>query len=297
VGSVVQNILLLLTLLSEETCGVGMTVLVVVLTCLYWAAVVGGVFLLMYFKIRMKSGLGYLYGVIYYYSMVGILLDNNPYILDGAFYAVSSLSSFAQLSPQFLGKLCLAKGLSRIDQLFIHYFHAIAVVLLIGFIVLSARWSGRVTVFIKHTILSIMCLLLLLAYTSFASTSLQLLRPLKFSDIDEVYTYASLHIKYFRSRHIIYGIFAAFFEVIIIGIPLFLLLEKYISRKIVVIVMPLLKEFRDCYKDKHWWFAAYYLICRQVIFLIVYFFNNNYYNMLFYLQTDCVIIAMIHIWV
>jgi len=283
--------------ISEDNCGVVMTVVVVVLTCLYWAVVVGGVFLLMYFKIRMKSGIGYLYGIIYYYSMVGILVDNNPYILDGAFYFVSALSSFAQLTPQFLGKLCLAKGLSGIDQLFIHYVHAVAVLLLIGFIVMAARWSGRVTAFIEHTILSIMSLLLLLAYTSFASSSLQLLRPLKFSDIDEVYTYASPHIKYFRSRHIIYGTFAALMEVIVIGVPLFLLFERYISRRIVVKVMPLLKEFRDCYKDKHCWFAAYYLICRHVIFVIVYFINNNYYNMLFYLQTACVVIAMIHIWV
>jgi len=268
--------------ISKDHCGVGMTVLVVGLTFLYWAVVVGGVFLLMYFKIRMKSGLGYLYGIIYYYSVVGILLDNNPYILGSAFYFVSSLSSFAQLTPQFLGKLCLAKGLSGIDQLFIQYLHAIAIVLLICLIVVAARWSGKVTVFIKHSILSIMCLLLLLSYTSFASTSLRLLRPLRFTDIDEMHTCASPHIKYFHSRHAIYGTVAALIEVImVIGFPLFLLLEKYISRRIVVKVMPLLMEFQDCFKDKHRWFSAYYLICRQVIVVIVYFINSDYYNMLF----------------
>ena len=67
--------------------------------------------------------LGYLYGIIYYYSMVSILLDNNPYI--------SFLSSFAQLTPQFLGKLCFVKGLSGIDQLFVHYSHAAGVSLLL----------------------------------------------------------------------------------------------------------------------------------------------------------------------
>ena len=30
--------------------------------------------------------------------------------------------------------------------------------------------------------------------------------------------------------------------------------------------------------------------------LIVYIFNSNYYNMLFYLQTACIVIALIHIW-
>ena len=82
-----------------------------------------------------------------------------------------------------------------------------------------------------------------------------------------------------------------------IGFPLFLLLERFISRKIVVKVMPLLDQFQSCFKNKYRWFAAYYLICRQVIMLIVFVANTNYYNMLFYLQTACVINAMIHIWI
>ena len=63
--------------------------LVVTLTCLYWIAVVAGVFGLMYMKFQISSG--YLYGLIYYYSMVGILLNNNPYVSDGAFQFVSIL--------------------------------------------------------------------------------------------------------------------------------------------------------------------------------------------------------------
>ena len=60
--------------ISVDQCGTGWTVLVITLTCLYWIAVVVGVFSLMYF--RSKISLGYLYGLIYYYSMVGILLNN-----------------------------------------------------------------------------------------------------------------------------------------------------------------------------------------------------------------------------
>ena len=250
----------------------------------------------MFFKFTIP--LGYVYGIIYYYSLVGILLNNNPYLSDGTFLCVSILSSFAQLIPQFLGQLCLAKGLDGIDQLFIHYIHALAISLMILFIVRAARCSIRITVFVNHGILRVICLLILLSYTLFSSTSLQLLQPLWFTDIDTVYTYASPSIKYFHSRHAIYGIFAAVCELfIVIGLPLFLLLERFISRKIVVRVMPLLNEFRGCYKDKYRWFAAYYLICRQVIVVIVYAINSNYDNMLFYLQTACVVIAMVHMWI
>ena len=282
--------------ISIDQCGPGWTVLVVVLTCLYWVLIVIGVFGLMYFKFQIS--LGYLYGIIYYYSMVGVLLGNNPYILDGTFQFLSILSSFAQLTPRFLGKLCFVKGLSGIDQLFIHYSHAVAVSLLLLLIVVAARCSARMAFYVSRCIIRVICLLILLSYTSIASTSLQLLRPLGFTDVKEWYTYSSPSIQYFHGRHAVYGVVAIVCELVVgIGLPLLLLLEPILSRKINFIrIKPLLDQFQGCYKDKYRWFAAYYLICRQVIFLIVYNFNSNYYNMLFYLQTACVIIAMIHMW-
>ena len=282
--------------ISIDQCGPGWTVLVIVLTCLYWVVIVVGVFGLMYFKFQIS--LGYLYGIIYYYSMVGIMLGNNPYILDDAFQFISILSSFAQLTPQFLGKLCFVKGLSGIDQLFIHYSHAIAVSLLLLLIVVAARCSARMAFYVSRCIIRVICLLILLSYTSIAFTSLQLLRPLEFTDVKEWYTYSSPSIQYFHGRHAVYGAVAIVCELVVgIGLPLLLLLEPVLSRKINFIrIKPLLDQFQGCYKDKYRWFAAYYLICRQVIFLIVYNFNSNYYNMLFYLQTVCVIIAMIHMW-
>ncbi|XP_065901702.1 uncharacterized protein [Dysidea avara] len=281
--------------ISVDHCSTGMTVLVVVLTCLYWIISVGGVFCLMYFNFQLSSG--YLYGVIYYYSMVNILLSNNPYISDGAFQFINTLSGFAQLNPKFLEKLCLVEGMSGIDQLFIHYFHAGAVsVMLFGFVIV-AKYSRRVSELISRCIIRVFCFLLLLAYTSLVSTSLQLLRPLTFTDINEVYTYSSPNIKYFRGRHALYGTVALICELVIgIGLPLLMLLEPFLKRKInLVRFKPILDQFQGCYKDKYRWFAAYYLICRQVIMLIVLLGNSND-SMLFYLLLTCVVIAAFHTW-
>ena len=280
--------------ISVDQCSPGWTILVIMLTCLYWISVVACVFICFKFPIS----LGHLYGIIYYYSMVGILLDNNPYISDGAFRFVSVLSSFAQLTPQFLGTLCFVKGLSGIDQLFIHYSHAVAVSLLLLLIVVVARCSARIALFVSHRIIRVICLLILLSYTSIASTSLQLLQPLRFTDVQQWYTYSSPHIKYFHHQHAVYGAVAVICElVVVVGLSLLLLLEPVVSRKINFIrIKPLLDQFQGCYKDKYRCFAAYYLICRQAIFLVVYSFNSDYYNMLFYLQTTCVVIALIHMW-
>ena len=52
--------------ISVHQCGAGWTMLVITLTCLYWIAVVVGVFSLMYF--RSQISLGYLYGLIIRYA-------------------------------------------------------------------------------------------------------------------------------------------------------------------------------------------------------------------------------------
>ena len=280
--------------INTDKCSAGMTILVIVLTILYWITIVAVVFGLMYFQFQISSG--YAYGIIYYYSIVDILLVND--VSKEVFHLVSVLSSFAKLTPQLFGQLCLVEGLSGIDQQFIHYCHALAVSLILLIIVLTARYSARLTRFVGPSIIRVICLLLLLSYTSLASASLQLLRPLTFNDVDEVRTYSSPDIKYFTGRHLVYAIVAILCEVIIvIGLPVFLLLEPFLRRRVnLVRIKPLLDQFQGCYKDKYRWFAAYYLICRQVIILIVYVGNGNYYYMLYGLQTVCVIIVMIHIW-
>ena len=279
--------------INRDNCSAGMTVLVVALTILYWVIVVALVFGLMQFKIS----LGYVYGMIYYYSVMDILLGSNLYISDGVFELVAILSSFAKLTPQFLGRLCFVQGLSGIDQLFIHYFHALFIFFLIGGIVIAAKYSFRIASIVRHCIIRVICLLILLSYTSLASTSLQLLRPLHFDDVNGAYVYSSPSITYFTGRHIPYGIIALLCGLfIVIGLPLLLLLEPFLKSKVNFIrIKPLLDQYQECYKDQYHWFAAYYLICRQVIIAIVYVSNFN--NGLYYLQTACIIIVTIHVWI
>ena len=283
--------------ISLKHCSTIMTLIVVVSTCVYWLVIVVGVFVLLYSSKQIS--IGYTYGIIYYYSMVGILFSSSMSISESAQLFVFVISSFTQLSPQFLGKLCLVKGLSGIDQFFIHYTHPVAVSLLVVVFVIAAKFSPRLSAFVGRCIIRVICLLLLLAYTSIASTSLQLLRPLTFTDIAEVYTYTSPNIQYFHGRHTLYGAVAIVCELIVgIGLPLLLLLEPFVNKKInFVRIKPLLDQFQGCYKDKYRWFASYYLICRQVILLIVFVLNSDYNKMLYYLQTTCVIIATIHAWI
>ena len=281
---------------SNDKCSAGITVLVVVLTMLYWIAVVVVIFVSMYFI--NNAPIGYVYGIIYYYSIVDILLGNDLYISDGLFQFISILSSFAKLTPQFLGRLCFVHGLSGIDQQFIRFSHAVAVFLLVAVVVIAAQCSLNISKLVSRCIIRVICLLLLLSYTSLATTSLQLLRPLYYQDVNGVYVYLSPSTKYFNGRHIFYATVALFIEIFIVhGLILFLLFESFLKKNFnFVKVKGYLDQLQACYRDGYHWFAAYYLVCRQVIILIVYI-NTNYDTALYCLQTFCIITVAIHVWI
>ena len=189
---------------SIQSCSTGQIVLVILSTVTYWIVIVILVFAIMYYKV----GIGYLYCVTYYYSIVDIVLSPSLQVSRGLYLTVSIISSFSKITPQFLGELCLTTDMSGIDQQFIHYIHPSAVILIIVIIIVLARKSPRFTAFISRGIIHVICLLLLLSYTSIASTSLLLMRSLTFLDIDKVYTYLSPDIEYFHGRHLAYGIVA-----------------------------------------------------------------------------------------
>ena len=279
--------------LNIQSCTAGQTVLVILLTVTYWIVMVILVFAIMYYKV----GIGYLYCITYYYSIVDILLSQNLQASRGLYVTVSIISSFSKITPQFLGELCLTSGMSGIDQQFIHYIHPAAIVLIIAMISLLARISPRFTVIISRGIIHVICLLLLLSYTSIASTSLLLMRSLTFHQIDNVYTYLSPDIEYFHGRHLAYGIVALLCSISIVpGLPLLLTLQPILNHKFnLVKVKPLLDQFQGCYKDNYRCFAGYYMICRLVIITIVIANSSNELVASYVLIVACVIIALIHL--
>ena len=258
---------------SVKKCTTGQTSLVVTLSMIYWIVIVILVFIMTYYQ----AGIGYLYAITYYYSVVDILLGERLYISAGLFTTVSIMSSIAKITPQFLGQLCFVKNLSGIDQQFIHYSHPLAVTIIVGIICLLARVSYRISTFVSRGIIHVICYLLLLSYTSVATTSLLLLRSLTFHNVDKVYSYLSPNIEYFRGRHLPYSIIAILCTlVIVIGLPLLLLLEPFLNRKInFTRIKPLLDQFQGCYKDKYRSFAGYYMTCRLVIILIIIINSSN----------------------
>ena len=180
----------------------------------------------MYFQINV----GYLNGIIYYYSVLDILLGQILNYSSTFDIIEIKITSVVKLSPQFLGKIFAQGGMSGIDQYALHYIHPTGILLILFILSVMARHSRRFVLFISRGAIQSICFILILAYTSIADTSLQLLRHLKFTDINELYAYLSPDIKYFTDRHIIYVIIAILFElVIVVGLPVILLFEPYVN--------------------------------------------------------------------
>ena len=279
--------------LDLNECTTGQTILVLALILLYWIIIIVAVFSLMRFKV----GIGYLYAITYYYSVVDLLLNQNWYLSSVLYITINVISSTAKIIPQYLGKFCFIKNMSGIDQQFIHYTHPVAVSFFLILITVLARRSRRLASFIRKGIIHVICYLLLLSYTSVATTSLLLMRPLIFHDVDKVYTYVSLDIEYLHGRHLVYAIMAVLFTIlIVIGLPFLLGLEPFLNFKInFVKIKPLLDQFQGCYKDKYRCFAAYYMICRLVIITIIIANSSNDFILQYLLLAICVITALIHL--
>ena len=279
--------------INVNRCTTGEKILIITLAVIYWFVVIIATFIIMYYQV----GIGYLYAVTYYYSVVDILLSQHTDISNGLYITVTIMSSIAKITPQFLGHLCLIENMSGIDQQFIHYIHPLAISVILMIICWLARKFKRLSTFISRGIIRVICFLLLLSYTSMATTSLLLMRSLTFANVDSFYTYLSPNIKYFHGRHLAYGIIAIIFSLlIVIGLPLLLLLEPFLNRKVNFIkIKPLLDQFQGCYKDKYRWFAAYYMICRLIIISIIIANLSEAFISRYLLITITTIMALIHL--
>ena len=260
---------------------------------LYWTTVVVTVFILTCIKVTVGS----LYASIYYYSVVDILLNPVLFISNGLYTIVKVMSSLTKLTPQYLGQPCLVRNMSGIDQQFIHYAHPAAALFILIMISMLARRSSKVSSFVSRGIIPFICFLMILSYTSMATTSLLLMRPLTFVDVDKVYTYLSPDIQYLHGRHIAYIIPAIIFTIVIVtGFPLLLSLEPFLNSKINFIkIKPLLDQFQGCYKDKYRCFAGYYMICRLVIILLVIVKISDDFTTQYLLISSCALMGLIHI--
>ena len=283
--------------INVDDCHPGYTVLVIIGVMVYWVIAIVAFFTLMWCFQHIQFKLGYLFGIVYYYSVVDVLLGPIVSHSNGLQSVITVFGGTVfKLYPGFLYKVCLVQGMDTIDQYAIHFIHPLA---MLGFILVlskTARYSKRFTFIMGKVAAPIVCLVLTLAYMPITNTSLHMLRFIQFTDVDETYAYLSPVMKYFTGRHLVYFFIAIVFELVIgIGLPLLLLVEPLINHKIAFTrLQPLLDQFQGCYKDNLRLLGAVYLICRHVILIISIVHFTNPYVEKYLLMIVCIIVALVH---
>ena len=90
---------------SINSCSPGITVVIVMCVIIYWILVIVIILWLMYFQINV----GYLYGIIYYYSVVDTLLGQILNYSSSFDVIEIIISSVVKLNPRFLGNFVSCK--------------------------------------------------------------------------------------------------------------------------------------------------------------------------------------------
>ena len=150
--------------------------------------------------------------------------------------------------------------------------------------------------YIHSGIIHFIWFLLILSYTSVATTSLLLMRPLTFHNVDKTYTYSSPEIEYLHGRHLIYAIISVLSTIMIVmGLPFLLLFEPFLNHKIIFVkIKPLLDQFQEYYRDKDCYFAAYYMICLLLIIIIIILNSPNDFTAEYLIIIGCVLMSLMH---
>ena len=282
---------------NVDDCHPGYTVLVIIGVMVYWIIVIVVAFFSVLYLCHIKCSIGYLFGIIYYYSVVDVLLGEVVNYSDGLNSLVQIFGgTIFKLYPGFLYKVCFIEGMDTIDQLGVHYVHPVAVLVLIWLLSQFTRCSTKASHLISIVTTPMTILTLTLAYVSISDTSLRLLRYLHYEDVDRTYVYLSPTTEYFTGRHIAYFFIALFSELVVgIGLPLVLLFQPFLNHKInFTRFKPLFIQFQKCYKDRFHWLASAYLLFRQAILIIIFVHFSDVYIEQYLLMIVSVIVALLH---
>ena len=137
---------------------------------------------------------------------------------------------------------------------------------------------------------------LLLSYTSLASTSFQLLRSLTHLMMLMVHSLIPHQMwnTLVVDSYVMYKIVAISCAVVfILAFPLSLLTEPFLKRYFSLVrIKSLLDQFQGSYKDRQ-----ISLVLVANCWLVIYDNFNNSMNKLYYLQTSCVLVVLIHVWI
>ena len=253
-----------------STCDEGESIILVIIMIIFIITSMGLIFLVL--KLDKSLNVGYMFSVLYYFSVIGYLLapNNIPLPLE---VMISVLVSITQLNPHFIGYIpvCLAKHSTILEQQMLFYVSPVIISTIVLSVIWFSRCCPRYLKFNDNTPVRAISLLLLLSFTAMAETSFNMINPIKFEKIDQYYVSIQPKTTYLDPKdHLVWFCIGLLVELSLVLPFTFILLFAPLLNRCFNLnkIKPFLDEFQDCYKDRYRWMAGYYFLCRQ-LYLVV----------------------------
>ena len=239
-------------------------------------------FILIILRLNVRVSTAAFYSFLYFYSVLPVFLWVKLPVegLEALIALISSVTSLDFSLLQYT-QFCLFSGVKAIHYEFIHYIYPITIgLIIIGIIKADRHCFKKVQLFTGNSAVQVLCIMLLIVYTSISVTSLNILLPLFYYNgtttdsnvkIHQAYVYVDPSVEYFdHVHHLPYWIIAFLVEFgFVLPFGVFMVLAPFLMRCFNLSrVKPLLDEYQNCFHDNHRWFAGVYLLARQALFLI-----------------------------
>ena len=264
-----QYTFLSVSCVASSTCEWWQPYLVLVITLVFQLMIAMAHMIVVRFKIA--AGSGFLYGPMLFLAIISHLpLDTDPILfILRTFILVITAVPLLNLEPFGLIPWCFFHSFTKIYNYSLRYLGPIAVLLVIGFATLKARWCPRTLLKWQNSRLRALCILMLLSFWSLADITknitfniLTSTRLIHNNDVVVSVVALEPNLKYFSLKHIPIVILASLVLLIVI-IPLLvvLLVSPALSRVInLTRIIPFLDEFQSCYRDSCRWYSIVYFI-------------------------------------
>ena len=244
------------------------------------------IFILIFLRLNVRVSTATFYSFLYFYSVLPVFLwaKQPDTALDTALEVIIAIiTSMTSLDFTLLQytHFCLFKGVTAMHYEFLHYIYPVTIILLIAVIIKCDKYCfKKLQLFTGDSAIQVLCIMLLIVYTSISETSLNILLPLHYfdgsaSESDVVhsksYVYVDPGVKYFDpTNHLPFWIVAFLVEFcFVLPFGIFMTISPFLMRCMnFTRVKPLLDEYQNCFYDKHRWYAGVYLLARQALFLI-----------------------------
>ncbi len=261
---------------TKTTCNSKNTFLLTMLVILYWtlyAAV-----LLAILSLQLSVGSGFMYGLVYYFSVVTIYTSGSALFGDPwVFFVVIICEALTQLNcftliAQMLPYCFSSSWTTPLPHMLFQYAGPIFLIALMLLAVLVSRFCRlpKKLRLSQSSPIHAICLLILFCYTSISSTNFKLLLPINVDNQWRVQIAPS--VGYFSPTHAPYALVAIVVELTIsLPICFLLLFAPFISKHVDLVkykLKPIVDEFHACYRTDCRWFAGFYFLVRQLVYLI-----------------------------